>query len=162
MISSHKLSSVLSETLHPISNSVRPSLDCTRTTRTPAFWEIPVTPWLPILVIHIRSLVKRTQSQSHKFKIAKNSNFKTLQATSHATHLLKLLDKMCKYELDPARIVSATQRTRDAGRTDGRSETNIPPTTSLCGGYNNCTRTSNLAFQTCCHNPGNIIHLSHL
>ena len=80
-------------------------------------------------------------SQSYNFlKIAKNSNFEILQETLHVTHLLKLLDKMCKYETDPTRTVGATERTRDAGRmdgrTDGRSETNTPPTTSLCGGYN--------------------------
>ena len=28
----------------------------------------PAAPWLPILVIHIRSQVKTTQSQSYKFK----------------------------------------------------------------------------------------------
>ena len=36
----------------------------------------PAAPWLPILVIHIRSQVKSRQSQSYKFeKIAKNSTF---------------------------------------------------------------------------------------
>ena len=50
-----------------------------------------------------------------------------LQATLHGTHLLKMLDKMCKYEMDPTRTVGATERTRDAGRTDRQSETNIPP-----------------------------------
>ena len=65
-----------------------------------------------------------------------------LQETSHATHLRQLLDKRYKYEKDPTRIVGVTERTRDAERTDGwidgptdrRSETNIPPTTSLCVG----------------------------
>ena len=56
-----------------------------------------------------------------------------LQETLHMPHLLKLLDKMCKYEMDPNRTVGITERTRD-----GQSETNKPPlTTSLCGGYNN-------------------------
>ena len=91
----------------------------------------PAAPWLPILVIHIRSQETR-QSQSCEFwKIAKNSNLSILQETLHMTHLLKLLDKMCKYEMDPTRTVGATERTQDAGRTDGqtdgRSETNIPP-----------------------------------
>ena len=40
----------------------------TRTTRMPAFWYTPAAPWLPILVIHIRSQVKLRQSQSYKFK----------------------------------------------------------------------------------------------
>ena len=71
-------------------------------------------------MIHIRSQVETTQSQSYKFKkIAKASNVEILQETLHATHLLKLLDKMYKYEMDPTRTVEATERTRDAGRTDG-------------------------------------------
>ena len=41
-----------------------------------------------------------------------------LQETLHATHLLKLLDKMYKCEMDPTRNVEATERTRDAGRTE--------------------------------------------
>ena len=113
----------------------------TRTTRTPAFWDTPRRP----MMTHISSQVKRRQSQSYKFKIiAKNSNFKILQETLHTTHLLKLLDKMCKYEMDPTRTVGATERTQDAGQTDGRTDartdrvkTIYPPTTSLCGGYNN-------------------------
>ena len=102
----------------------------------------PATPWLPILVIRIRSQVKTWQSQSYKFKkIAKNHNFEIVQPTLHLTHLLELLDKMNKYKMDPTRTVGTTEQ--DTGcRTDRRSETNIPPewnqytspTTSLCGG----------------------------
>ena len=100
--------------------------------------------WLPILVIHIRSQVKRKQSQSYKFKkIAKNSNFEILQETLHKTNPLKLLDKMYKYEMDPSKTVGTTERTQGAGRTDGRTNRWTdgvkpihPPTTSLCGGYN--------------------------
>ena len=57
-----------------------------------------------------------------------------LQETWHMTHLLELLDKMYKYEMEPTRTVGATERTQDAGRTDGQSETNKhpPPPTSLC------------------------------
>ena len=94
-------------------------------------------------MIHIRSQV---QSQSYKFlKIAKTSTFEILQETLHATHLLTLLDKMYKYEMDTTRTVEATKPTRDAGRTwDGRGmdgRTNgvkpiYPQTTSLCRGYN--------------------------
>ena len=55
-----------------------------------------------------------------------------MQTTLQVTHFLKLLDKMCKYEMDPTRTVGATERTRDVGqmdgqRTDRQSETNIPP-----------------------------------
>ena len=89
-------------------------------TRTPAFWDTPAAQWLPILVIHISSQVKRTQSQNYKFyKITKNFTFKILQKNLHEKHLLKLLDKMYKYEMDPTRPVDATERTPDAGRTDG-------------------------------------------
>ena len=125
----------------------------TGTTRTPVFWDTPSAPWLPILVIHIRCQVKTRQSQSYKFwKIAKYSNFEILQEIILATHLLKLLDNMNKYEMDPTRTVDTTERTpgaeqtdgRTDERTDGRAEWNHytppppppPPTTSLCGGYN--------------------------
>ena len=102
----------------------------------------PAAPWLPILVIHIRPQVKTRQSQSYKFKkIAKNSNFEILQETLHATHFLKLFDKMYKYEMDPTRTVGATERTRDAGRTrdgrrtDGRTEWNqYTPQQLRCAG----------------------------
>ena len=72
--------------------------------------------------------------------------FKILLETLHTTHLLKLLDKMYEYEMDPTRTVGATKQTRDAERTDGRtdrrtdgqmdwqSETNIPPNNFVvCG-----------------------------
>ena len=42
--------------------------------------------------------------------------------TLHATHLLKLLDKMYKYEIDPTKTVGATERTRDAGWMDGQTD----------------------------------------
>ena len=75
------------------------------------------------------------------------------QRSAHATHPLMLLIICTKYGKNPSRTVDATERTRDAGRTDGRTEWNqytpqqlrcvggimkpiYPPTTSLCGGYN--------------------------
>ena len=85
-------------------------MSLTGTTRTPEFWDTPTTPWLPILVIHIRSQVKTTQSQSYKIK-KKCQKIEILQETLHATHLLKLLGKMYKYEMDPTRTVGATERT---------------------------------------------------
>ena len=45
------------------------------------------------------------------------SNFLILKRALHATHLLKLLDKMCKYEMDPMSIVEDTD-----GRTDGQTD----------------------------------------
>ena len=56
-----------------------PRSKSTRTTRTPVLWDTPAAPWLPILVIHIRSWVKTRQSQSYKLKkTAKNANFEIL------------------------------------------------------------------------------------
>ena len=43
---------------------------------------------------------------------------KFLHERLHATHLLKMLDKIYKYEMDPTRTVGATERTRDVGQTD--------------------------------------------
>ena len=88
-----------------------------------------------ILVIRIRSQAKLRQSQSYKFEIMPQFHILKYckEGTLHETHLLKLLDKMCKNKMDPVRIVGATERTRDAGRTDGgtngRSEKwkQIPP-----------------------------------
>ena len=118
----------------------------TKTTGTPAFGDTPDAPWLPILVLHIRSQVKTRQSHSYKLKQNnKNPNYKILQETSHQTHLLMLRDTIYKYETDPTRTVGATERTRDAGRTDRRTDGWTdgvkpiyppPPTTSLCVGYN--------------------------
>ena len=87
----------------------------------PAFWETPAAPWLPILVIHIRSQVKTRQSQSCKFeKLPKVQIWKIWQETLHMTLLLKLLDKMYIYVMDPSRIVGATERNEmQDGRTDG-------------------------------------------
>ena len=96
-------------------------------------------------MIHIRSQVKTRQSQSYKFekKTAKNFNFKILQGTLHASRLLKLLDKMYRYEMDTTRTVGATERTRDVGRMDGQMDgwmdgvkAIYPPTTLLCKEYN--------------------------
>ena len=39
---------------------------------------------------------------------------------------------MYKYQMDPTKTAGATERTRDAGRTDGWSETNIPPQQLCC------------------------------
>ena len=69
------------------------------------------------------------QSQRCKFKeIAKNSNFRIFHETQCATHLLKLVDKMCKYEMDLASIVEE-QSGHDSvyRRTNEQGETSIPP-----------------------------------
>ena len=76
------------------------------------------------------------QSERWNFKeIVKNSNFRICHKTQHATHILKLVDKICKYEMDAASIVDDTQRARFCPQTDrwtdGQGETSIPPSTSL-------------------------------
>ena len=75
-------------------------------------------------MIYIRSQVKTRLSQSYKFekKYAKNLNFKIWQENLHATHLLKMLEKMYEYQMDPTRTVGATEQTWDAGRTDGHTD----------------------------------------
>ena len=45
-----------------------------------------------------------------------------LHGTLYTTHLLKLLDKMYEYEMDPTRNVGVTERTRDAEQMDGRTD----------------------------------------
>ena len=43
----------------------------------------------------------------------------------HLAHLLKLHDNMYKYEMDPTRTLGITERTRDAGRTEGYTDGQI-------------------------------------
>ena len=104
----------------------------------------PTTPWLLILVIHIRSQVKTRQSQSCKFlKFGENSNFEILQETLHAVYLLKLLDKdiwIWHGSNKNCRCYRAGTGCGMDGRTDGQTDRVkpiYPPTTSLCRGYNN-------------------------
>ena len=91
----------------------------------PAFWDTPRRP----MITHTSDLHQipsqnNTKSKLQIFKkIAKTSNFNILQENLHATHFLKLFDKMYKYEMDPTRTVEATERTRDAGQMrDGRTD----------------------------------------
>ena len=42
--------------------------------------------------------------------------------TLHATHLLKLLDKMYKYEMDSTGIIEDTERTRFCPQTDRQTD----------------------------------------
>ena len=84
----------------------------TRTTRTPAFWDTR----LCFMITHT--------SDSHQIPSQNKtkSNFGILQETLHTTHLLKLLNKMYEYQMDPTKTVGATEQTRDAGRKDGRTD----------------------------------------
>ena len=63
--------------------------------------------------------------------------FQIFHKSEHATDLLKLVDKMCKYEMDPASIVEDAERTRFCPQTDGLADKVkpvYPPSTSLSGG----------------------------
>ena len=98
------------------SSSVTLSSKATQTsTRMPAFWGYSAA------------------SQSYKFKeFAKNLNFEFWKKkTLHAAHLLKLLDKMCKYEMDLASIVEDTEQTWFRPQTDRRMDRRT--------GWNQCT-----------------------
>ena len=65
--------------------------------------DTPAASWLPIPL---------TKSQ------LQISNFWILKQALHTTHLLKLLDKMCKYEMDLMSIVEDTEQTRFYPQTD--------------------------------------------
>ena len=82
------------------------------------FENTPAAPSSPIILIHIRS-----QVEQDKVKVTSLKNLKV-------THL-KLINKMCKYEMDPVSIVEVTERPRFCpqtdGQTDGRRETRFPP-----------------------------------
>ena len=105
----------------------------TRTTRTPAFWGYPPLPhdypyhWV----------ILDPKSKEDKVKVTNlKLNFCILKWALHATHLLKLLDKMCKYEMDPMSIVEDTERTRFCPQTDRRTDGQTDRRTRWCQ-YNN-------------------------
>ena len=117
-----------------------PQTVLTRTTRTPAFWGYPPPPH--DYPYHWVILDPKSKEDKVKVTNLQNSpNFWILKRALHATQLLKLLDKLCKYEMDPMSIVEDTERTRFCPqmdrRTDGQGDTSIPPF-QLCwsGGYN--------------------------
>ena len=86
----------------------------TRTTRTPAFWGYSPPPHdYPYYWIIMDPKLKED-----KVKVINLKNLLKFQQTVHATHLLKLLDKMCKYEMDPVCIVEDTERTQFCPQTD--------------------------------------------
>ena len=100
----------------------------------------PPASWLPILLVHIGSEVKRRQIQSQSYKFTEFGKISNLWVL-HVTHLLKMFDKMCKYEIDPASVVEDTKPTwfcpRD-GQTDRWTRWNqyTPFQISWSGVYN--------------------------
>ena len=72
-----------------------------------------------------------TKSKLQIWSICPNFKFwNFVKKTLYITHLLKLLDKMCKYEMDPVSIVEDTEWTQFCPQTnrptDGQGETSIP------------------------------------
>ena len=59
---------------------------------------------------------KKTKSKLQILRICQK--FLILKQTLHGTHLLKLLDKMCKYEMDPTNIVEDIELTGFCPQTD--------------------------------------------
>ena len=107
--------------------------DKTRTTRTLAFWGYPPPPH--DYPYHWVILDPKSKEDKVKVTNLKNSNFGILKRALHVTHLLKLLGKMCKYEMDPMSILEDTERTRFCPQTDrrkdGQGDTSIPSIYSL-------------------------------
>ena len=66
-----------------------------------------------------------TKSYLQNLQNCQKFKFLIVRQTLHETHLLELLDKMYRYEVDPTRTVSATERIRDAGRTGGHTNGRI-------------------------------------
>ena len=50
------------------------------------------------------------------------SNFLILKPTLHATHLRKVLEKMCKHEMDPTSIIEDTEQTWLCPQTDRQTD----------------------------------------
>ena len=95
----------------------------------------PPPPWLPILLIHIRSQVKTRQKSKSIFeKIAKNSNFGTLQRILQMTHLLKLLtgNKMCNYNTRSTQKSLVRQQNAWFDTKKARFNTKMPGSTQKC------------------------------
>ena len=116
----------------------------------PSFWGYPLQPheYPYIWSVHtgsqahtIHQFILDPKSKQDKVKVTNWKNLPKLQfflfckkKTLHTTHLLKLLDKVCKYEMDPATIVEDTIMSTDRRtdrwldrQTDGQGETSIPP-----------------------------------
>ena len=109
-----------------------------RTTRMPAFWDTPRRPMITqTRDSHQIPSQSKTKSNLQILKNCQNnSNFGNLQETLHKTCLLKLLDKIINMKWIQPELLALQSRhgMRDGrtdrqidGRTDGQSETNIPP-----------------------------------
>ena len=84
--------------------STQSLLETTRTTRTPAFWGYPPPPHdYPYYWFILNPKSKQDKVKITIWRICPNFKlFNFDKKTLHTTQLLKLLDKMCKYIMDPA------------------------------------------------------------
>ena len=126
----------------------KPLSEANRTTRMPVFWGYPLLPHdYPYYWVILDPKSKEDKVKVKEF--TKISNVWNLKQILHTTHLLKLLVKMWKYEMDPTSILEDTERTRFCPQTDrrtdgwtdrwtdGQGETCIPPfQLRWSGGYN--------------------------
>ena len=103
------------------------NLILTRSTRMPAFWGYPPPPPphdYPLYWVILDPKSKEDKVKVTNFKICQNQILgEIFKQTLHATHLLELLDKMCKYEMDPMSIVEDTDYRADTIlSTDGQTD----------------------------------------
>ena len=102
--------------------------------------DTPAASWIPILLSHIGSQVKRRQSQSYKFKeFAKIANVTILKQSLLGTHLLKLFIRCANMKwIRRVLLNMQSGHTSVHRRTDGQGETSIPPfQLRWSGGYKN-------------------------
>ena len=92
-------------------------IEQTRTTRTPAFWDTPTAPWLPILV-------KKTKSKWQTWK--KCQKYKFVNFARNVKRDTSEVDSIIDINWAQPEL-KALQNGRTDRRTDGRTETNIPP-----------------------------------
>ena len=117
----------------------------TRTRRTPAFWGYPMPHDYPNYWVILGPKFKQDKVKVTNLKIVLKVQIWNFEP-NFTSKLLKLLDMMCKYEMDPASVVEDTERAgfcpqtdrRTGGRTDSDRRTRwnhyFPASTSLSGG----------------------------
>ena len=78
-----------------------------------------------LMITHSIESYLDPKSNEDKVKVTNLKNlpkFQIFKQTLHVTHLLKLLDKMCKYEMDPTSTVENTERTGFCPQTDRQTD----------------------------------------
>ena len=93
----------------------------------------PTNPWLPILLTSSYWIPsqKKTKSKLQIWRIWQNFKFLNFE---------KLLDTMCKYEMDPASIIEDTELTQFCPQTDKRTRWNQHTPLQLHWAYNKAFR----------------------